>query len=81
MLQEGNITPSTSQYASPVVIVGKKDEKPRFFVDYRKINEPTYSESTPMPIILETLRDVKDAKIFLFIDEFEILANSDEEGF
>jgi len=38
MPQAGVIKPAQSEWASLVVLVTKKDEKPRFCVDYRKLN-------------------------------------------
>lgn len=68
MLARGIIEPSHSPYASPVVMVPKKDGELRFCVDYRKLNEITVSEPTPMPIITETLRDLGTAKYFSSLD-------------
>jgi len=39
METEGVIEPSTSAWSSPVVIVRKKDGKPRFCIDFRKVNQ------------------------------------------
>jgi hypothetical protein len=38
MLASGVIESSTSEYASPVVIGKKKNDQPRFCVDYCKLN-------------------------------------------
>jgi transposase InsO family protein len=68
MLADGIIEPATSEYASPVVIVRKKDGRPRFCVDYRRLNEITKDEAAPLPIIHETLRDLGQAKVFTTLD-------------
>ena len=39
MLSRDVISPSKSPWASPIVLVGKKDGFTRFCVDYRKVNE------------------------------------------
>lgn len=68
MVKMGIIEPSTSPYTSPVEVVPKKNGKPRFCFDYRKLNGIIASEPAPMPIIGEVLRDVKNAKYFTTID-------------
>jgi hypothetical protein len=68
MLVSGVIEPSTSEFASPVVIVKKKDGQPRYCVDYRRLNAATRDEAAPLPIIQEMLRDLGQAKVFLSLD-------------
>lgn len=38
-LREGIIEACSSEYASPLLVVKKKDGSPRVYVDYRKVNE------------------------------------------
>ncbi|XP_041482248.1 uncharacterized protein LOC121429309 [Lytechinus variegatus] len=68
MLRMGVIEKSTSPYASPVVIVKKKDGKNRFCVDYRKINAKTVIDNEPIPNIDQLIADIGDAKYFTKID-------------
>ncbi|KAH0812727.1 hypothetical protein GEV33_010064 [Tenebrio molitor] len=62
MLADGIIEPTTSNYASPIVIVKNKDGRSRFCVDYRRLNAVTKDEAAPLPIIQETLRDLGQSK-------------------
>ena len=47
MLEQGVITPSASPWASPIVLVCKKDGDIRFFVDYRRLNSITKLDVFP----------------------------------
>ena len=47
MEEEGLIRKSRSPYASPVVVVGKKDGSLRFCVDYRRLNAQTKKDAFP----------------------------------
>lgn len=68
MLAAGVIEPSISGYCSPIVIVTKKSGKPRFCVDYRRLNDISEDEATPLPLIHETLRDLGPAQVFSSLD-------------
>lgn len=68
LLQEGKIRRSTSPYASPAFLVGKKDGKSRMVIDYRKLNEVTLVEPHPIPRMDDLLDGIHDPTVFSVID-------------
>lgn len=72
LLKAGIVEPSTSPYASPVLLVKKKEGGYRMCVDYRALNRITEKERYPLPIIQDLLDRLVDKSVFCCLD----LANS-----
>ena len=68
MLKRNVIEPSSSPWASPVVLVKKKDSTWRFCVDYRKVNEVTVKDSYPLPRIDDSSDTLSGSKWFSTLD-------------
>ena len=70
MLKADIIEPSTSPWASPVVLVKKKNGDFRFAVDYRRLNQVTTPMSFPLPRpddVYDTIGE-SHASIFTVLD-------------
>uniref|UniRef100_L7LV95 RNA-directed DNA polymerase n=1 Tax=Rhipicephalus pulchellus TaxID=72859 RepID=L7LV95_RHIPC len=68
MLARNIIETSSSPWASPVVLVRKKDNSWRFCVDYRNLNKVTKKDVYPLPRIDDALDCLSGAKYFSSID-------------
>ena len=68
MLTGGQIEPSDSPCASPVVLVTKKDGLTRFCVDYRRLNSLTVKDAYPLPRIDDSLRLLGNQQWFSTMD-------------
>lgn len=68
MLQQGVIQPSTSPWASPVVLLKKKDGSTRFAIDYRALNTVTRKDAYPLPRIDTILDSLHGASWFSSLD-------------
>ncbi len=78
MVQEGEaaglIEPSTSEWCSQLVMVMKKDQygvptgKPRFAVDYRRVNELMKKDAHPLPLPEAMFAQLKGASVFSKLD-------------
>ena len=68
LLERKIISPSSSPYASPIVIVRKKSGELRLCVDYRKLNAVSRKDSFPLPRIDESLDALGGAQFFTSLD-------------
>ena len=64
MEEIGAIRRSNSPWASPVVLVRKKDGTLRFCIDLQKLNERTIKDVYSLPRIEESLDCLNGCKIF-----------------
>ena len=68
MLQNGVIKLSTSPWASPIVLVRKKDGSTRFCIDYRKVNHMTRKDAYPIPRVDDILDTLAGSQYFSTLD-------------
>lgn len=67
-LEEGIVQSSHSDYASPIVLVKKKNGSTRICVDYRQLNKKVIKDRYPLPLIEDELDSLQDATIFSTLD-------------
>ena len=67
-LCQGIIKPSTSPYASQIVLVRKKDNSFRICIDFRALNTKTRKDAYPLPRIEGALDCLKGSKYFTSLD-------------
>ena len=67
-IQQGVIEPANSPWASPSVLVKKKDGRTRWVTDLRLLNDVTFKDAYPHANIQENLQKLKGEKIFTSIN-------------
>ena len=68
MLEKDIIKPSCSHWASPVVLVKKKDGTSRFCIDYRKVNTVTQKDAYSLPRVDDLLDTLAGSRLFSTLD-------------
>lgn len=68
MLGKGFIRPSTSPYASPVLVVKKPSGGLRICVDYQGLNAVTRKNRNAPPAIEETLAQIAKVRVMTLVD-------------
>jgi len=67
-LEAGLIVELKSRYAAPCFYILKKDGSLRLVQDYRKLNQVTIKNKTPLPLIGKVIDKLKEAKYFNKLD-------------
>ncbi|CAH2265776.1 jg7961 [Pararge aegeria aegeria] len=68
LMDKNIIRESNSPFASPIIMVKKKNGEDRLCVDYRELNANTVRDHYPLPLISEQLDQLADAKYFTCLD-------------
>ena len=69
-LKDGIISPSVSEYSSPMVPVKKKDGTIRWCIDFRQINDRVVADSFPIPRIEELVQAAAGHQLYSALDCF-----------
>jgi hypothetical protein len=65
MLHNNIIQPNVNPFASPILLVKKKDNTWRFCVDFRLLNEVNIKNKFPIPVIDDLLDELQESSFFL----------------
>lgn len=68
LLENGTVTPSSSPWAAPIVVVRKPDNSIRLCVDYRKLNSVTRKDAFPLPRVDDAIDHMQGATFFSTLD-------------
>lgn len=66
--KQGIIRPFTSDFASLIVLVKKKNDSYRLCVDYSLLNKNIIRDRYPLPLIEDQLDQLQDARVFSTLD-------------
>jgi len=64
----GIATETDSEYASPVMVISKKNGEPRLVVDYRQLNNQTIKTNFPVANLDDQLEDLAGARMYCSLD-------------
>ena len=67
-LKKGFIETSSAPYSSRIMVAAKSERGIRFCVNYRRLNELIKKNAYSIPLIEETLVQLKNAKVFTKIN-------------
>ena len=67
-LKAGLIVEFKSRYMAPCFYIPKKDSSLQLVQDYRKLNQVTIKDKTPLPLIGEVIDKLKKVKYFNKLD-------------
>ena len=68
MLEHNIIEPSKSEWASPVILVPKKDKTKRLCIDFRRLNSVTQADPYPIPRVDELIDRLGKARFITTLD-------------
>lgn len=68
MLNKNIIRDSGPEYASPIILVKKKDGSDRMCVDFRAVNRITVKDGYPLPLIEDQIDRLESSKYLTSLD-------------
>lgn len=67
-IDEGIIEICSAEFASPVIVVKKKDGSLRVCIDYCQLNRVIVKDRYPLPLIEDQIDKLKDARVYSSLD-------------